>query len=301
MKLSDIINEDLILDDLKSCSLKEVFEETISHLKSIYKHIDQDQIVKALWNREQEKTTVRSCHFAIPRARVENFNEFTVLIARSKEGIDCGAVDGQKTHLFFFLIGCTQKNKILIQTKKAIYELARNAEKREALMSAANKTDIINIFENSEVHVTKTLTAFDIMNPQVTYVTPDISLKECANIFYQHGISGAPVINETGEILGMVTEKELIKIGLPPYLDLMGDLSFLKEFKPFEEFFKQENNITVKEIYRKDFTTVAVDTPIIEIAFLVTSKNIRRLFVVDGKKLIGIIMRRDLISQVLHS
>ena len=139
------------------------------------------------------------------------------------------------------------------------------------------------------------------MNPSVIYLTENMTLLECANIFYQNNISGGPVINEHEEIIGEITEKELIKVAMPAYLDLMNDLSFLKEFEPFESFYKQASQIAVKNIYKSEYTAVSVDTPIIEIAFLVTRKNVRRIFVVDEKKLIGIIMRRDIITQVLHS
>lgn len=300
MKLSDIINEKLILTDLKANSLREVFEEMVNHLKSHQPEIDETEIIKSLWDREQEKTTVRNCNFAIPRARTEIFNDFVFMVGRSKEGIDCGANDGNKTHLFLILIANIKKNKVLIQTKKAVYELARDNKKREALINASNAKEMLQIMENSEIHITQTLTAFDIMNPHVTYATEDMTLLECANIFYQHGISGLPVLNAEGELLGVVTEKEIIKVGLPPYLELMNDLSFLKEFEPFEEFYKQQKNVTVGDIYTDNYTAVTVDTSIIEIAFLVATKNVRRLFVIDRNKLIGIIMRRDLITQVIH-
>ena len=74
------------------------------------------------------------------------------------------------------------------------------------------------------------------------------------------------------------------------------------QFEPFEEFFKREDEILVKDIYSPEFTFVHENVSVIQLAFYFVNKSCRRILVLDPeKKLRGLIMRKDLIRKVIHA
>ena len=118
---------------------------------------------------------------------------------------------------------------------------------------------------------------------------------------FTNNLSGVPVLNETNKLVGSLTETNIIKLGLPKYMSMMDNISFLGEYEPFEEILKKEDNVLVKDIYVKDFIAVSKDESIIQLAFYFVNKNVRRIFVVDeNQHLLGIILRKHLLRKVIH-
>ena len=113
-----------------------------------------------------------------------------------------------------------------------------------------------------------------------------------ANILYRHKISGLPVVDDNKRVVGIISEKHLIKAALPDYESLIENMSFNPDVEPFDELLKKEDKIVVKDIMTRKVVTTTEDTPIVEVAAIMMFKNVRRVPVVqpDGH-LIGMILR----------
>lgn len=144
-------------------------------------------------------------------------------------------------------------------------------------------------------------TAKDIMTSEVITVGPDTSVEEAAEIMSENDISGLPVIEE-GNLIGIVTEKDLIiknkKLHFPDYINLIGGIIYLESYKKFQEEFKKYVAVKVEQLMTKDVETISPDTPVEEIADLMSREEVNRLPVLDGDKLVGIVTRKDLIDNM---
>lgn len=89
---------------------------------------------------------------------------------------------------------------------------------------------------------------------------------------------------------------------MPKYLSLMQDLNFLTVGEPFEEYLVNEKTTTIENLYRSKDELIILDrkAPIMEICFIMVSKNITRLYVVENGEYLGLIKRSDIIKKVLH-
>jgi CBS domain-containing protein len=112
--------------------------------------------------------------------------------------------------------------------------------------------------------------AKDIMTKQVTTVKPNITPREVAKIFTKHKISGAPVVDKTGKVTGIVSD---------------GDILTKKG--------KQVSSLMSKQII-----SVAEDASVEEIANLMIAHKINRVPVLRGEKLIGIVSRADIVRAI---
>jgi CBS domain-containing protein len=127
-----------------------------------------------------------------------------------------------------------------------------------------------------------------------------MTLKQVAAFFVQTSSDGLPVLGKDSELLGEITGKELISIGLPKYINMFGDLNFLTSLEPFEEYFKREETMKAREVYNSHVFSVSETSSIVEAAFIMVTKNRRRIYVVREGKLVGTIHRMDFISKVLQ-
>lgn len=110
----------------------------------------------------------------------------------------------------------------------------------------------------------------EIMTTDVLRVREDADIEEAARLLARHRISGLPVVSSEGRLVGLVTELDLIA----------------KEGK------------RVGEIMARGVISVSPETLVEEVAHLLANRKIRRVPVMDGDMLVGIVSRSDLVKQI---
>ncbi len=144
------------------------------------------------------------------------------------------------------------------------------------------------------------ITVKDIMTSKVITVTKDTSIKELSDLFIRHRVSGFPVADEDGLLIGIVTEKDLIEksknLHIPTVIALFDAVIYLESGKKFEEEVKRCNATRVEDIYTTDVVTVSRNTGIQEVASLMADKGVHSIPVVEGKTILGIIGKLDVIQ-----
>ena len=141
-------------------------------------------------------------------------------------------------------------------------------------------------------------TAGDLMTRDVAVVHPETSLLQAVKLMAQRQISGMPVVDDAGNIVGMLSEGDLVRWheGYTEretrWLDMLAE--GLELAPAFLEGI-QEQRRKVKTVMTSGVTTVSEETPAREVASLMYAKNIKRVPVVRDGKLVGIVARSDLI------
>jgi len=142
-------------------------------------------------------------------------------------------------------------------------------------------------------------TAAEIMTTSLVVLHAHDRVPKIASTLRDHHISAAPVVDEEGRLLGLVSEGDLIRhLGnehakrrawwleiLAEGEDLAGD---------FLDYLKEENR-TAGDVMKREVVTVNEDTPIADIVDLFAKHAIKRVPVVREGKLVGIVARADII------
>lgn len=144
------------------------------------------------------------------------------------------------------------------------------------------------------------ITAKDIMTKDVITVRPETSIEELARILIENRISGAPVVDDNGNLIGIVTENDLIsqnkRLHIPTVFRLFDAFIMLERPKKIEEEIKRLTATTVWDICTKNVITVNEDTPLQEIATIMSEKKVHLIPVMRDKMIAGIIGKADLIK-----
>ena len=112
--------------------------------------------------------------------------------------------------------------------------------------------------------------AKDIMTRDIITVTPTMTVKNLATTLIKNQISGAPVAGKNGKIVGVVSEADIVA----------------------------KKGKDVKAIMSKKIISVKEETPVEQIAQLMTTHKIKRLPVMRDDKVVGIVSRADIVSAI---
>jgi CBS-domain-containing membrane protein len=149
------------------------------------------------------------------------------------------------------------------------------------------------------------ITAKEVMTEEVITVTKDTSIKDLSDLLIKHKVNGFPVVDEDGQLIGIVTEKNLIEqnknLHIPTVIALFDAVIYLESGKKFEEEVKRFNATQVKDIYTSNVVTVSSDANIHEIASMMAEKSVHSIPVVDDNKILGIIGKLDIIKGLAQS
>ena len=147
------------------------------------------------------------------------------------------------------------------------------------------------------------LKAKDIMTTRVASVTMEMKVEELASLFWEQRISGAPVVDASGGVVGVVTESDLIdqtkKFHIPTVVSILDSVIFLESAKKIEKEIQKMTGATVGDICTKDPITIATDTPLDEIGSIMAEKKIHTLPVVENGQLVGVVGKGDLIRALM--
>lgn len=146
-------------------------------------------------------------------------------------------------------------------------------------------------------------TIADIMTKEVITVTRQTSTRELADLFASKRIGSIPVVDDQGQLIGIVTESDLIKLNKSPHLPTMISLFdwiiYLESEKSLERELQKLGSKTVADIYQKELITISSTASISEAADLMSKHHINALPVVDNQQMIGIVARLDVIRTLL--
>lgn len=141
----------------------------------------------------------------------------------------------------------------------------------------------------------------DIMTREVITVEPDASIMEAARLMLQHKISGLPVVNSSKDLVGVVTEGDFLRrreTGTerhrPRWLEfVIGPGKLATEYT-------HESGLKVHEVMTEEVQTVTEDAPLDQAVHLMERYRVKRLPVVRGRQVVGIVTRSNLVRAVVR-
>jgi CBS domain-containing protein len=140
--------------------------------------------------------------------------------------------------------------------------------------------------------------ARDVMVSPVITTKPSASVKEVAHILLTHRISGVPVVDDAGKLVGIVSEGDLMRradLGTERHRSWWLAALFAEEEALAAEYVKQHSK-KVSDVMTKHIVAATPDTPLNEIAGLLERHSIKRVPIVENDALVGIVSRANIIQ-----
>jgi CBS domain-containing protein len=146
------------------------------------------------------------------------------------------------------------------------------------------------------------MNAADVMTRAVVTVAPDTTIAEAARLLLGHRISGLPVVDRSCEMVGILTEGDLLRRAetgterqRPRWLEfLLGPGRLARDYV-------DTHARLVSEVMTEDVVSVPPQTPLPVLVRLMEARHIKRLPVVDGGRVVGIVSRANLVHALLNA
>lgn len=140
----------------------------------------------------------------------------------------------------------------------------------------------------------------DVMYTDVVCLKTSMNFLEAAELFLQNKISGAPVLDETGALVGVLSEKDLFRALYPSYQSFyQNPTPFLNE-KELEETAHEAREKTVDQIMSRRVVTTTPNTHVLKVGGLMIASGIHRVPVVENGKIVGMVSRGTIYRAVMR-
>lgn len=143
----------------------------------------------------------------------------------------------------------------------------------------------------------------DIMTKELITVSPETEIVHATKLLLENRINGVPVTNETGKLVGILCQSDLIaqqkKLPVPSFFSFLDGLITLTSMKHFEKEVQKIAAITVAQAMTPNPVTVRPDTDIEAVAALMVDNSFHTIPVVDDGELVGIVGKEDILRTLI--
>lgn len=312
IKFSTLFNPQQVICDLPDNRLDHTIHQLIARIGAVDPSIDIEAVYRVLLYREGCGFIMIQPDIAVIHIRIEDLQQLRIALATSREGLVCSpekhgfkciteAIGPINTAILMMVP--TDDPASYLRAIAALKVIFRKEGFVKKLLSLEQPDDIWNAFDKTGENLPDYVEAHHIMRTDFSCLHVSDKLSMAIDLFCKNSKDEFPVVDDDGDLVGVVSEEELIQLCLPEYITWMDDLSPILNFEPFAEILQREKNMPVMEImeFADQYATVDESTPAIQVARIMMRREVRQVFVVHNKKLMGIISIQDLIQKVLRA
>jgi PTS system nitrogen regulatory IIA component len=151
MKMSDILEEENLIPDLKAKDKKKAIEELANAVVKTNPSLDKDSLVRVLLDREALGSTAIGDGVAIPHGKFPGIITPIISFGRSRKGLDFESMDGQPVFLFFLLVAPEDSASVHLKALARIAKMLKDSNFRKLLIEAPNRKELYKIIiQNDE-------------------------------------------------------------------------------------------------------------------------------------------------------
>lgn len=268
-----------ILCGVQESDGKVVLDKLIELLKRHVPELDIDYTRREIESREALYPTMILPGLAIPHARIPGLQEALTAVACIPDGCDFGG--SVKAKVMVLLLTPVDNPNLHIQLLSA---LASEFEKDGALEKVANLSsaqELLNHFSCGLSTIPDYLKAADLMEKFPDMLQETDSILDAVKKFAVTKCGELPVVDNTGDLRGMLSLADLLKYSLPEHLLWLEDLSPIYQLQPFSDMLKTADETKVADIMREEFVSAAIDDPAVKLAKMFLTGNLSRLLILD--------------------
>jgi len=148
MKLSNLIEEDLMGFDLQSSSKDDVIKELVELAARSKLVRDKSLLLDEVQKREKLVTTGVGWGVAFPHAKTKAMKGIVITFGRSDKGVDFGAMDQKPVHLFFLIAAPEDTIGAHLNVMARLSFLMKSQDNRERLLAARNPGEVLEVLDS---------------------------------------------------------------------------------------------------------------------------------------------------------
>ncbi|MBC7789662.1 MAG: CBS domain-containing protein [Anaerolineae bacterium] len=293
MKLSELIALERVIVPLESVTAAGAAEALVARLEATDVVQDPGKLRSRVAEERGEDIVAMGDRALLMHYRTDAVIDLVVALGTAPLPVkrDMGGGESMAARIVLVIVAPPRLAARYLQVLSAFARALSNPEVVEALLSANSAEELVRIPLLSEYSLPEQLTVRDIMTEGARTTTPDTPLREAANEIARAGINALPVVEEDGLLVGMLSERELMRHLLGSYLQ--GGHS------PRAAPGITNARRSVREAMTRQVLCVAPEQPLAEVASIMTNKDVEGVPVVRDGRVVGFLTRGDIIRKLI--
>ena len=236
----------------------------------------------------------------MPHARLTAIDQIVVGIATSKNGIQYAGSTGMPVKLIILTLAPKAAPGAYLQAMSSLAKICQEPNTADIVAELATPEKVWDFFDKGGAVLTEHLRACDIMSPVTVKLYEYDTLERAIDLFVRHQVRDVPVIDKDGDLIGVVSTHELLRVCLPDYILWVEDLTPIINFEPFEEILRKESKTWLTEIMTMDYATVSEESPAAQVAKELARRRVDHAYVLRDKKLVGVVSLAMFLNKILR-
>jgi CBS domain-containing protein len=298
MRLTELLRADRIVIPLEQRSLPDAIWALVERLAASGVVTDPEALRARIAEGRGEDLVVQSGRAYIAHYRTESAQDLGIAIGVAAEGIARDVDDGdarveQFARLVIVVLAPPRMAGRYLQVLGAFSRVLSRPVVVDHIVATRNASELLALHVLYEVELAPQLSVREIMTESPRSTRADTLLRDAARDMVRSGIGALPVIDAEGLLVGMLSERELMRHML--------SLASINGSIPRPQSGVERARRTVRDVMTRQVLCVSPDQPLSEVASLMTNKDVDRVPVVQEGRLVGFLTRSDIVRKLIGS
>jgi CBS domain-containing protein len=298
MRLTELLRADRIVIPLEQRSLPDAIWALVERLAASGVVTDPEALRARIAEGRGEDLVVQSGRAYIAHYRTESAQDLGIAIGVAAEGIARDVDDGdarveQFARLVIVMLAPPRMAGRYLQALGAFSRVLSRPVVVDHIVASRNASELLALHVLYEVELAPQLSVREIMTESPRSTRADTLLRDAARDMVRSGIGALPVIDAEGLLVGMLSERELMRHML--------SLASINGSIPRPQSGVERARRTVRDVMTRQVLCVSPDQPLSEVASLMTNKDVDRVPVVQEGRLVGFLTRSDIVRKLIGS
>ena len=296
MTLADLLAADRLIVPLEQDTLPAAANALLERLVAAGAVANPARLRERVEEERAEDIVAMGDRAFLLHYRSDAVPELAVALGTSPQPIcrELGDGEQQCARVLLLVVAPPRLAARYLQVVGAFARFLSSAERVDALLAQRTAAGLLTLDALAEYPVREELTVGDLMTRRPLSIPPDTPLRDAARAMVRAGIGGLPVVDGAGQVIGMLSERELMRHLMTSYLQSAGSPHGVKEPPSLR-------GRSVRDVMTRQVLCVAPDQPLAEVAALMTNKDVDRVPVVREGALVGFLTRGDIVRKLVGS
>lgn len=291
MSIRRLLDEGRVVVGMEADTYSEALAQLLDRLQATGAVGDRgalDSLLKDEAHRAEPPALGR--HALLSHFRTDAVTDLAVAAATTQRTFAFAPPKAPKARILILILAPRTAAKYYLKTLAGFSRLLRDKKTVEALLAASSPEKVLSVIAARDVVIRPELLVSDLMSRDVHSVSSETPLSETLHLMVRHRRRGVPVLSDNGEVLGMITEREVLQHFLPQALSAAS----LEGEEP------QITDVEVRDVMQRTVMCLSEDQLISDVLATMITESVAQFPVVRKGKLVGFLSRSDIIEKLLE-
>ena len=302
MNLRDLLSPERIVIPLPAKTLHDAAEQLIGSFVETGHASEVSKLVALVNDTPAEEAVNVGGDAFILHVRSASMESVSAALGVTPEPMRLEQDSEQSARILVLVAAPQKETSLFLQAVTAFARVLSQVEVSQAVLDANNAEDVQNIRELMNVELPGSVFVGDVMRRPPRFVNPDTTLAEAARVMARYHLRSIPVASDDGEVLGMVSNRDLLRQVLPLYLKHVSageaqpdDSVDVDEVAAVEGEPPDPASQPVRDVMDRSVLCVSEDQTLADVASLMVSQDSDQFPVVREGALVGMLTRGGIV------